>query len=177
MIQKPAKVPVSHQLPAPEVRGDCPGAERCPLASNLHSKTTVSRNPQPKTRKFNRKTSKQLSLTHTNEAKKDNVGVSDMNLSRRELLLGAVAGAGLVCCCPVSERLLTVFSKPDVPLAAGMGGESESAACYEPVTNPRYKLAQEFTRRISRISSPTAIRRRLRWIMRRMRQNNGRRGD
>ena len=72
MIQKPAKVPVSHQLTAPEVEEIIPMQETLPARVEPAQQNNASSKSATQDAQIGSESPKQLSLTHTNEAKKDN---------------------------------------------------------------------------------------------------------
>jgi Ni/Fe-hydrogenase b-type cytochrome subunit len=73
MIQKPAKVPVSHQLTAPEVEEIILTQETLPARVEPAQQNNASSKSATQDAQIGSESPKQLSLTHTNEAKKDNV--------------------------------------------------------------------------------------------------------
>jgi Ni/Fe-hydrogenase b-type cytochrome subunit len=71
MIQKPAKVPMSHQLPWPEVQEISQAQETLPArVEPAPQDNGISKSTTPDTQSGS-ESPKQLSLTHANEAKKD----------------------------------------------------------------------------------------------------------
>jgi Ni/Fe-hydrogenase b-type cytochrome subunit len=71
MIQKPAKVPVSHQLPSPEVQEIPLAQETLPARVEPAPQDNGISKSATQDAQNGSESPKQLSLTHTNEAKKD----------------------------------------------------------------------------------------------------------